>query len=164
MTSGQSAMRPEGRREWAAGRLAEFFDGLEASLKDFQRDYCFPAFRLPWRARLIPLQLQVKEVVPEDDLVRIWRNALTQSGLSVEEGCLGFRTYELKGGGIRYRVAAVFVTPAGGAGQIGSVHLACAAKVLRDFPQGDRLTLGVLSTGLDKRNYLPVEIDVLPMN
>ena len=39
-----------------------------------------------------------------------------------------------------------------------------AAKVLRDFPQGDRLTLGVLSTGLDKRNYLPVEIDVLPMN
>ncbi len=39
-----------------------------------------------------------------------------------------------------------------------------AARLLRDFPQGGRLTLGVLSTGLDKRNYLPVEIDVLPMN
>jgi len=39
-----------------------------------------------------------------------------------------------------------------------------ASKILEEFPQGKKLTLGILSTGLNNRNYLPVEIQVIPMN
>jgi hypothetical protein len=129
-----------GRSDCAVGRREAFFGALEANLKDLRRDYCFPSFRLPWLARMVPWQLQVRTAEREEDLTREWARALRRRRLVADEGdaCRrnGFRTYELKRGGIRFRVAAVFVAAKEAGGMVGGGHLACAAQVLREYEEG----------------------------